>query len=148
MPSLTRMNVGKSIRIQHDCQGIDWVQLAELFKSAKMAGRKGDKIRRAFEKSTLVCFAFDGPHLIGAARALSDHEYHATIYDVVFHPAYQRQGLGTHLMSCLLGRLSVWRVLLVADDRVKSFYKQLGFDPYGDVMARIDRTKLYDSTQS
>jgi ribosomal protein S18 acetylase RimI-like enzyme len=45
--------------------------------------------------------------LVGAARALIDGEYHATIYDVAIHTVYQRCGLGTQLMHMLLARLRV-----------------------------------------
>jgi len=40
----------------------------------------------------------------------------------------------------------VWRVLLVADPKVQPFYRRLGFDTYDDVMARCDRSKLFDRT--
>jgi ribosomal protein S18 acetylase RimI-like enzyme len=109
-----------------------------------LGGREGDKVRRAFENSTVVCFAMDGPRLVGAARALSDHEYHATVYDVVVHPEYQRRGLGSRLMGEMLALLPVWRVLLVADGDAKRFYQRLGFEPFGDVLALVDRAKLYD----
>ena len=132
------------IRFQHDSQGVDWQDLACLFKLANLGGREGDKIKRAFENSTVVCFAMDGSRLVGAARALSDLEYHATVYDVVIHPDYQRRGVGTKLMSELLATLPVWRVLLVADGDARRFYKRLGFEPFGDVLARFDRTKLFD----
>ena len=132
------------IRFQHDSQGVDWQDLVRLFKLANLGGREGDKIKRAFENSTVVCFAMDGSRLVGAARALSDLEYHATVYDVVIHPDYQRRGVGTKLMSELLTTLPVWRVLLVADGDARRFYQRLGFEPFGDVLARFDRPKLFD----
>jgi aralkylamine N-acetyltransferase len=132
----------RTLRFQYDSLGVDWQDLVQLFKAASLGGRAGDKVRRAFENSAVVCFAKDGERLVGAARALSDGEYHATIYDVVVHPDYQRQGVGSRLMSELLARLPVWRVLLVADGEAKRFYQRLGFEPYGDVMARLDRAKL------
>ena len=132
------------MRFQSDSRGVDWQELIQLFKLADLGGREGDKVRRSFANSTVVCFAFDGPRLVGAARALSDLEYHATIYDVAVHPDYQRRGIGTRLMNELLQQLPVWRVLLVAEDEVRAFYQRLGFEPFGDAMARLDRTRLYD----
>src|SRR5215469_822748 len=136
----------ESVRLKRDCKGIDWLALVELFKLADLGGREGDKVRRSFEKSDVVCFAFDGPKLVGAARALSDFEYHATIYDVAVHPHYQRQSIGTRIMNELLSALPVWRVVLVVDDDVRPFYCRLGFEPFGNVFARIDRSKLCDPT--
>jgi ribosomal protein S18 acetylase RimI-like enzyme len=132
------------IRFQHDARGVDWQELVSLFKLADLGGREGSKIQRAFENSTVVCFAMDGSRLVGAARALSDREYHATVYDVAIHPDYQRRGVGTQLMDELLAALPVWRVLLVADGEATRFYQRLGFEPLGDAMARFDRIKLFD----
>ena len=142
------MSHPQAIRFQCDSRGVDWQELVLLFKLANLGGREGDKVKRAFENSTVVCFATDGPRLVGAARALSDREYHATVYDVVVHPDYQRQGIGTRLMNELLAALPVWRILLVADGDARRFYQHLGYEPFGDVLARFDQTKLYDSEQS
>lgn len=79
-----------AVQFQRESSGVDWQELVSLFKLTNLGGREGDKVRRAFENSTAVCFAFGGSSLIGAARALSDLEYHATIYDVVVHPDHQR----------------------------------------------------------
>ena len=138
------MNYPDTIQFQFDSQAIDWQHLLQLFKVTNMGGREGDKVRRAFEKSNVVCFAKDGAQLIAAGRALTDGEYQATIYDLVVDPNYQHQGIGTRLMSELLARLPVWRVLLVADREVQPFYRRLGFESYNGVMARCDRAKLFD----
>ena len=123
---------------------VQWSELEALFKVAGMEGRTGQKIARAFEKSSLVCLAFDNGRLVAASRALTDWEYHATIYDVVVHPDYQHRGIGTRMMHELVQRLKVWRIMLVANGEVQSFYRRLGFDDYHDVMARLDRSELYD----
>jgi ribosomal protein S18 acetylase RimI-like enzyme len=134
-----------TVRFQCDSAGVNWQELISLFKLAQLSGREGDKVRRAFENSTTVCFAFEGSRLVGAARALGDCEYHATIYDVAVHPDCQRRGIGTRLVNELIAMLPVWRVLLVADGDVKDFYRRLGFEHFGNVMARFDRTKLIDA---
>jgi ribosomal protein S18 acetylase RimI-like enzyme len=135
-----------TVRFQCDTSSVDWQELVSLFALAKLGGREGDKVRRAFENSTVVCFAFEEARLVGAARALSDREYHAAIYDVAVHPECQRRGIGTRLMSELMVMLPVWRVLLVADGDAKEFYRRLGFEPFGDVMARFDHAKLFDAS--
>ena len=48
------------------------------------------------------------------------------------------------MMNELLSSLPVWRILLVADDNVRPFYARLGFELFGNVLARIDAAKLYD----
>ena len=138
------MSLADSLRYQHDCLGVEWSELRQLFSVADLGGREGAKIQRAFERSSEVCFAFDGARLIAAARALSDYEYHATVYDVVVHPDLQRRGVGREILRRLLSRMPVWRTLLIADRDVGGFYESLGFRAYGDAMARIDPGRLRD----
>jgi len=130
----------ETVRLQFDSEGIDWQELRQLFKAADLGGREGDKIRRAFTNSSVMCFALKGSALVGVARAISDGEYH----DVAVNPEFQRQGLGRRIVREVLARLPVWRILLVADGETKNFYARLGFRGYADVMALIDPTKLYD----
>ena len=133
-----------TVRLQFDSEGIDWQELRQLFKAAGLGGREGDKIRRAFENSAVICFALNGSALVGVARAVSDGEYHATIYDVAVHPVLQHQGIGRRIVREVLARLPVWRILLVADGEAKHFYERLGFHGFTDVMVMIEPTKLYD----
>jgi ribosomal protein S18 acetylase RimI-like enzyme len=130
------------VRYQFTCDNVSTQQLENLFKEAGLAGRIGDKIRRAFEHSQVVCFAFHGTALVGVSRAITDGEYHAMIYDVAVLPHYQRRGIGRRLMQELLNRLPVWRVMLVADENVQGFYRTLEFQPYPDVMARLNWERL------
>ena len=132
-------------RFQFDCHGIDWQELERLFEAGNLGGRKGNKVRRAFENSQVVCFVTDKQRLIGAGRALTDGEYHGVIYDIVVHPEHQRQGIGLQLVKQIIERLPVWRIMLVADTDVQPFYAKIGFRPYADVMARLDQDRLYDT---
>jgi GNAT superfamily N-acetyltransferase len=139
------LHPSESVTLQSDCAGIEWDVLIDLFKRADLGGREGDKVRRSFEKSDVVCFARAGGKLVGAARALTDFEYHATIYDVVVRPDYQRSGVGTRIMNAVLSSLPVWRILLVAEGEARAFYARLGFEPFGEAMARLDRGRLFDA---
>jgi predicted N-acetyltransferase YhbS len=60
-------------------------------------------------------------------------------------PAEQRRGLGTMLVQSLLDRLPVWRTMLVAGPDVQAFYARLGFALHSDVMARLNRDRLFDT---
>lgn len=134
------------LEYRYDCDDIPWDEVETLFKAANLGGRAGAKIRRSFEKSSLVCFAFAGGRLIALCRALTDWEYHAVLYDVAVHPAWQRQGIGSAMLHAVLARLPVWRVMLVSDDEdAQRFYHRLGFEAYENIMARFDWGRLYDA---
>lgn len=133
------------ITYRFSCENVSTRELEELFAAAKLGGRVGEKIRRAFVNSPLVCLAYEGARLIGASRAITDGEYHGLIYDVAVYPEYQGQGIGRRMMEELLERLPVWRVMLGADEAVQGFYRTFGFENYPDVMARLDWNHLYDA---
>jgi ribosomal protein S18 acetylase RimI-like enzyme len=80
----------------------------------------------------------------GCGTSTQRGEYHANIYNVVVDPKYQRRGIGSRVMSELLARLPVWRGLLVADRKVQPFYRRLGFESYGNVMAAAINQDFFD----
>lgn len=133
-----------SLRFQTTPEGVSWQELEDVFRRADLGGRQASKLERAYENSAFVLFVFDEEKLVGTARAISDLEYHAGIYDVAVLPEYQGQGLGRQMMEHLLARLNVWRVILVCDPEVEGFYKKLGFEKMGGVMAKYHPIYLYD----
>jgi ribosomal protein S18 acetylase RimI-like enzyme len=132
------------VTYQFTCENLTTRELEELFRKTNLGGRVGQKIRRAFVNSSLVCLAYDDSQLIGASRAMTDGEYHGVIYDVAVLPEYQKHGIGRRMMQELLARMPVWRVMLVADESVQGFYRAFGFQNYGDVMARLDPERLVE----
>ena len=132
------------VTYQFSCENVTVPELEQLFRAVNLGGRVGDKIRRAFANSSVVCLAYDGARLIGASRAMTDGEYHGLIYDVAVLPEYQRHGVGRRMMQELLARMPVWRVMLVAGQDVQGFYRQFGFQPYPDVMARLSSERLHE----
>lgn len=133
-----------SIRIQTSLEGIDWVAIEALFHRAGLGGRQASKLARAYANSTRVLFIFDEEKVVGTARAISDLEYHAGIYDVAVLPEYQGQGLGRQLLEHLLVQLPVWRIVLVCDPEVENFYRKFGFEKLDGVMAKFNGLALYD----
>lgn len=74
--------------------------------------------------------------LIGLARCTSDGAFNATVWDVLVDPEFQGKGLGKTIVERLvrtLLRKGITNITLFADEKVVSFYKQLGFqaDPEG-----------------
>ena len=89
-----------------------------------------DVLRKGFENSLLCLAAYESDRMIGLVRAVGDGQTVVLIQDILVHPAYQRQGVGTRLMDAMLKRFSnVRQVQLLTDDTPKtvSFYESLGF---------------------
>ncbi|BAB77642.1 GNAT family N-acetyltransferase [Anabaena sp. FACHB-709] len=110
---------------------VDLYQLQQLFNiSAFWAkGRSIEDLGIAIANSEPVISVWDAEHLIGFARATSDGIYRATIWDVVIHPDYQGNGLGSKLVETVLAHPRMrWveRVYLMTTNR-QEFYEKIGF---------------------
>lgn len=127
-----------TIRLQFDTAGIDWVEAAEVVRRAPLAAREPDKLRRACENSYIVCFAFDGETLVGMARAISDGEYVAALFDLVVLPEYQGKGVGTAILEAVHERLPVKTILLYSVPGKEPFYQNLGYYRLFTGMIRSD----------
>jgi GNAT superfamily N-acetyltransferase len=117
-----------NVRITTTTNGVDWNELADIFPRAPLGTRQPEKLAIRFSNSYAVSFAYDGDVLIGAARAISDGDQHAAIYDVVLLPEYQKHGIGRQLMKSLLDQLSnIEAIILYAVPGKEGFYQQFGF---------------------
>jgi len=114
--------------------GVDWEALARIYARAPLAVRPAVEIKRAFGNSYLCCFARVYGELVGAARAMSDGVYYATILDVAVDPGFQGAGIGRKMMTELMRRLPVRKVYLTTVPGKEGFYEKLGFLPQTNAM--------------
>jgi len=118
------------IDITDDRERVDVIQLLELYKSTWWAlNRSAPDVRRELENSHPVVSAWDGAHLVGFTRVISDRTYRATIWDVIVRPSHQGRGIGKRLLDFVLEHpdlKSVSSFLLLTKDK-HAFYERLGF---------------------
>ncbi len=115
------------ITLTFDCNGIDWKHACTIFERAPLGTRKPDRLRRTFENSDLVCFAWHNHKTVGLARAISDHVVQSVIFDLCMFPEYQGKGLGSRIMRAMLERLETPNVHLQAVPGKEGFYERFGF---------------------
>jgi ribosomal protein S18 acetylase RimI-like enzyme len=127
-----------TIRLQFDTTGVDWAEAADLLRRAPLVAREPGKLRRACENSFAACFAFDGDKLVGMGRAISDGEYHASLYDLVVLPEVQGRGLGKAIMEAIHERLPVKAIMLYSVPGKEPFYRKLGYHRLFTGMMRSD----------
>jgi len=125
------------IQLQFDSEGVDWQLACEIYEKAPLGNRTPDKLRRAFEGSNLICFAWDGDNLVGMGRALSDGLVQSVIYDLCMLPEYQGQGLGRRIMEAMIEQLNTDNVVLWAVPGKEGFYRNFGFYPMLTAMAKV-----------
>ena len=79
---------------------------------------------------TCTWFAAREPEgeLVGVARLLDDGGLHASVWDLIVRPDRQRRGIGSELLSAVLGRCGDRRlVVLVSTRAAVPFFAAMGF---------------------
>ena len=89
-------------------------------------------LEQAYAGSLCVLGAYEQETLVGIIRAVGDGHSIVFVQDIIVHPNFQRRGIGTELMRCLLQKYDyVYQIELATDDteKTKAFYKSMGFLP-------------------
>lgn len=115
------------LRIQFDCDNIDWNNVSQILKTVGMAYFEGAVHQKAFKNSQTVAFAFDEDRLIGFGRAISDGAYQAAIYDVAVLPEYQGKKIGTTIVNSLVKASPQCNFILYAAPGKDTFYEKMNF---------------------
>lgn len=85
------------------------------------------------KQSLYTYAAYDGDTLVGLIRVVGDGQTILYIQDLLVLPNYQRQGIGSHLVTHILHRYKDVRQIVLTTDLTieqQSFYESLGFVRY------------------
>lgn len=125
-----------TVEWREDTEGLDWAEVAELFRIAPLGERDPESLALVFANSLYKCLAFDGGRLIGAGRVLADGADCAYLCDVVVHPDHQGTGIGKEIVSRLLERSrSHKKIIIYAVPGKEPFYERFGFRRMTTAMA-------------
>lgn len=116
-----------NLKIQYNCLNIDWNYVSVILKKVGMAYYEGGMLKKAFENSHTVIFAFDNDKLIGFGRAISDGTFQAAIYDVAVLPEYQGKNVGRSIVNGILKCIPQCSFILYASPGKETFYEKINF---------------------
>lgn len=118
-----------SIAYKNDCSETSWEDLSSLYQATNFGFKSQERLKKVFENSQYVSFAYHDDELIGASRAFSDGGDCAVICDMAVLPEFQGKGIGSQLLKNVLNSIGnqYHRIMLYATLGKESFYKQHGF---------------------
>lgn len=113
-------------------------EILPLYRSVGWSNyyERPEMLQKAYAGSLCILGAYENDKLIGIIRAVGDGHSVVFIQDIIVHPEYQRQGIGTKLMQVMLERYGhVYQIELATDNTEKTiaFYKSLGFCPMHEI---------------
>lgn len=90
-------------------------------------GQYDPHLTEAALRHTLNITAWDGPHLVGCVRVLTDGYLYSAVPDILVDPHYQHHGIGGRLME-LAWDHSPTSLLVGAQPGSETFFARLGFE--------------------
>ena len=110
-------------------------EFIDVLKRSSLAARRPvdapERVRAMLAHANLLCTAWDGSKLVGAARSVTDFEYCCYVSDLAVDVAYQNMGIGRELLRLTRSRLGKFTTLiLLAAPAAEKYYPRLGFEPH------------------
>lgn len=85
----------------------------------------------AVSNSYFIVCAYSGVQLVGTGRIISDGIYQTLIGDMIVHPDYQNQGIGSEILAMLIAKCQkdgMKQIQLTSAKGKMGFYKKFGFE--------------------
>lgn len=128
-----------TLRWSLSLDGLDWEELAALYRAAPLGDKSPDWLRTAFTNSLFRVLVREHGALVGAGRALADGVDCAYLCDIALLPSHQGRGLGRAIVQRLLDQVQGHRkIILYAVPGKEDFYRSLGFRRMTTAMAIFD----------
>lgn len=123
-----------TIRYEKD-RAITVDEYVDLLKRSTLGERRPvedpDCIAAMLAHANLLCTAWDGDRLVGAARSLTDFAYCCYLADLAVDQSYQKQGVGRGLVRLTQSALGdKAKVILIAAPKAAGYYPKLGFEAH------------------
>ncbi|MDF2700706.1 MAG: rimI: ribosomal-protein-alanine acetyltransferase [Haloplasmataceae bacterium] len=104
-----------------------------ISKLRKSVGWNGMELSysKAIKASYFHVCCFLNNELIGFIDVVSNGITDAYIQDLIVHPNYQKQGIGTNLMNMTINKLkedNIYMISVLFDQSLLSYYQKFGFN--------------------
>lgn len=126
-----------TVQVDSALDRVDWDRAkAKLRADDFDNGRSPAALRRSFEQSQHVAFAWLDGELVGMARMLSDGVCNAYLLDVWTQSDVRGRGIATKMVDYLAAQVPGQHIGLQTDD-AQGFYARLGFRAQPEFMSRV-----------
>jgi ribosomal protein S18 acetylase RimI-like enzyme len=106
-------------------------QLGEIYSRSGLRRPVADRARLAKmrDHANLTVTAWDGPRLVGIARALTDFAFCCYLSDLGVDRDYQRKGVGRAMVEKMARHLGEEvMILLLSAEAAMGYYPKIGFE--------------------
>lgn len=109
-------------------------EILALYKAVEWSNyyKKPKMLEEAYQDSLYILGAYLEERLVGIIRVVGDGASIIFIQDLLVHPDYQRQKIGTQLLEYVFERYkNIYQKVLLTEntEKTKIFYSKLGMTP-------------------
>ena len=113
-------------------KAVSATQFIDLLKKTNLAERRplddSECIKGMLDNSNLLISAWDGEHLIGVARAMTDFHYACYLSDLAVDEKDQNKGIGKHLLDLTQQQLGdKCKLILISAPSANNYYPLQNF---------------------
>lgn len=126
--------LAERLTLREGLDGLTPSRILTLYRRAPLYRRISDpkKVQQMFEASSFVLSAWEGGHLVGVARVMTDGVLFSYLCDLAVEPDVQGLGIGRALIDGVLERCKGTELVLRDSDLSARFYEKLGFARVGN----------------
>lgn len=111
-------------------------EFTDLLRRSTLADRRpiddASCIDAMLKHGNLLCTAWYGETLVGAARSVTDFAYCCYLSDLAVDLAFQKQGIGRALIRLTQSMLGARaKIVLLAAPEATGYYPKVGFESHG-----------------
>ena len=139
MITIRKQEIVKLEAVLHLCQAVGWTNYTH----------QPQMLEQALSHSLAIYTALDGDAVVGLVRLVGDGFSSVFVQDLIVLPSYQRQGIGSNLMTeALADYKDAYQIQLATEQTEKTlgFYRSLGFKTLSTYdctgMIWVDRKKF------
>jgi ribosomal protein S18 acetylase RimI-like enzyme len=116
--------------IEYSARAPSALETIELFRAAGLNGPldESERVQRMLDEAQFVLAARCGSQLIGLIRVLTDFAFNAFVADLAVLPAFQRRGIGSHLLRAATEPFPEVKFIVHPGHASDGFYTRSGFD--------------------
>jgi GNAT superfamily N-acetyltransferase len=130
-----------SMRVQ-DASPSEFEAVRQFLSANGWSHRVGtsEQFAKLLHNSQRTAVVFDGPHVIGFARGITDNLSNGYLSMVAVAPEHRGKGIGTALVEHVTaGPSTITWVLQAGREGASAFFAKLGFEPAPVAMQRARR---------
>jgi predicted N-acetyltransferase YhbS len=109
-------------------------EVVELYKACTLGGRRPVddelRMRHMLQNANLVITAWEGPKIVGIARALSDFAYCTYLSDLAVRESHQKGGIGKELIRRVQAEAPQATLILLSAPQAVDYYPHIGFEQH------------------